>query len=534
MSTDPTGFGLPSGFEPTTSPPDTPTGAPPITTAFSPTMAGISTTNPPPSLPSPTWLTPNTPPKPRIGGLSIGAEVLPWTGGKPNVQWTALANDKARKASPNCVRPIRTSDVTKSWNHRTAPPSKLFKKDDPDYELHNFRFDVLAHFKDSGMDTVMYVQSLSDPNVMVSVINDFEQVTLSHVTSQSLKYYPLFDDYDAENDQAGRLYLEACLAPSLQTQLRLRLMPEDTSAITWMRILHLVSDGSVERFNRKKEELKSLTPLKEPGENIVLYTDKVRRICMDLENAHQFEWVLMLAIVKALSQVTVESFRALWHPKRLSLDAALSECAFLAKDAANREMISKGYHYSTILTLAEDTYRSLLNNGDWHPASVVKDAQQAPSAFHAGMDLAAFNALVQSTVDRRINAANLGGPSGNVGNICFNCNKPGHFANSCPEPKREMGGDWRQTGPKPGEPTTKVRGSKTFQFCLKCKGGKGFWQSSHTTETHQAGAGIPRIPQPLAPVAAVAAVAPEAPVAGANLAALQGSDGLGVWTSHQF
>lgn len=151
------------------------------------------------------------------------------------------------------------------------------------------------------------------------------------------------------------------------------------------------------------------------------------------------------------------------------------------------------------------------------------------------MDLAAFNALVQSTVDRRINAENLGGPSNNVGNICFNCNKPGHFSNACPEPKRETGGDWRQTGPKPGEPITKVRGSKTFQFCLKCKGGKGFWQSSHTIETHQAGAGIPRIPcipQPLAPVAAVAAVAPEA--VGVNLTAFQGSDGLGFWTSHQF
>ena len=133
-----------------------------------------------------------------------------------------------------------------------------------------------------------------------------------------------------------------------------------------MRILCLVSSGSVERFNRKnKDELKQLSPIKEPGESVSLYANKIRRICRELENAHQFEWVLVLAIIKALCQVSVESFRAIWHPKRLYLDSALSDSAYLSKDSAKRFIVKKGFHYTAILDLAEEAYRSLLDNGDW-------------------------------------------------------------------------------------------------------------------------------------------------------------------------
>jgi hypothetical protein len=61
-----------------------------------------------------------------------------------------------------------------------------------------------------------------------------------------------------------------------------------------MCILSLVHNKSIERFNRLKDLLKSLTTLTEPGENVHAYSGKVRSICMDLEQAHQFDWNLTL------------------------------------------------------------------------------------------------------------------------------------------------------------------------------------------------------------------------------------------------
>jgi hypothetical protein len=209
------------------------------------------------------------------------------------------------------------------------------------------------------MDTIMHVKSL---NLMVNIVKDFEQVTLDHVRTESEYCQNLFDDYDRDNDTTARLYLENSLDPTLSRELVLRQEVDDSAAVTWMRILRLVSDGLVERFNFSKEELKALSPTKEPGESILEYSNKARRICRELDRAQQFDWILVLSIVKALCHVSVESFRAMWHPKRIALDAVLSDCAFLSKVAAKKVLIKEGYHYSSIRDKAEEAYKSLLEN----------------------------------------------------------------------------------------------------------------------------------------------------------------------------
>ena len=441
--------------------------------------------------------------KPIMGGLTIcPTEIVAWTGGQPNIDWTGLTNVKAIKRSPNCSRPTKSSDQSRNWNYRTAPPLILFKKDGKDLDLYSYGVKVLAHLELTGMDSIMYVKSLSDGTNMVNVIKDFEQVTLSHVLDESEYYKNKFDSYDQDNDTTARLYLESTLDPSLLKELDLRQEPGDSAAVTWMRILRLVSSGSVERFNRKKDELKQLSPIKEPGESVSLYANKIRRICRELENAHQFEWVLVLAIIKALCQVSVESFRAIWHPKRLDLDSALSDSAYLSKDSSKKFMVKKGFHYIAILDLAEEAYRSLLDNGDWSPASTVKDMQQAPSLFYAGMDQASFNALVQAAITAK--------PCGDV-------------PVPPPKPTDPKKHNWREVAPKPGDPTVKVVGDKTFNFCNKCRKGLGLWTSTHLGSTHGK---PPNAVVPASPAAPTPAPAIEAPVISANLAGV--NDGFGI------
>jgi hypothetical protein len=428
---------------------------------------------------------------PKMGGVidDKTAAAIAWTGGQPKVDWSELIDSHTDMLTPNCLRSGLGSEKVKGYNLRVAAPLKLFKVGDDTYDFNAYIKVMLAHLRETGMDTIMHVVSQTDPTMMVNVVKNYEQVTLGHVETESAKNASLFDSFDKENDRTARKYLELSIDSNLHQELSLRQQDSDGAATTWMRILHLVCDGSVERFNRQKTELKALTPLSEPGESIALYSSKVRKICKSLEQANQFEWMLILWIVKALCACSVESFRTIWHPKRMALDAHLQACSFMTPALANTFMMNAGYHYTQVLQLAELSYRSLFENGDWPPANSVKDPQQAPGAFFAGMDQTSFNALVQSQV-----ANHLKGTSVNINEkiVCYSCNGTGHTKNQCPNNRTKTNSEgtphWRSVPPKSGEPTTKTVGTNTFNFCTKCKGGKGFWTSTHETNTHTGGA----------------------------------------------
>ena len=433
-----------------------------------------------------------------------------WTGGQPKVDWSGLEG-RVRKPSqfaPNCARPSKSSEKSKAHNLRITPLTTLFRVGNDDYSLDSFSADVLYHLQDTGMDTIMFVPSESDPNKMVNVVEDYEQVTLDHVEYESGKFALLSHDaFDTENDRVARKFLELSIEPSLFQDLRIRQTKTDPAATTWMRILSLSSDGSAERYNRQKAELKALSPLTEPGESISLYASKARRICKGLEQAKQFEWMLVLSIVKALCTCSVESFRSLWYRKFDTLDAHLLKSSFMTPAKAAKFMTDLGYHYTEILQEAEQSYRRRLDNGNWPPANSVKDAQQAPGLFFAGMDEAAFNALVQTQVDQRFQAAS----EKDSKLVCYTCNCVGHTKNECPNNKRTnktsdpASAHWRSVPPKAGEPSTKTVSGRILHFCTKCKAGKGFWTGTHETSTHgnKADAPTPAITTPQANLAGI-------------------------------
>ena len=78
---------------------------------------------------------------------------------------------------------------------------------------------------------------------------------------------------------------------------------------------------------------------------------------------------------------------------------------------------------------------------------------------------------------------------------CHTCGKPGHWANKCPDKRKnfadrgtqnrgnrahEKPKSWRTTPPPPGTGTAKKVKDKTFNWCEKCRR----WTTTHTTATH--------------------------------------------------
>ena len=78
---------------------------------------------------------------------------------------------------------------------------------------------------------------------------------------------------------------------------------------------------------------------------------------------------------------------------------------------------------------------------------------------------------------------------------CYRCQKTGHFRSDCPKEqnsskssaessKKKKKKYWREVAPASGISTTVTKNEKTYNWCTKCRKGKGHWTINHTNDTH--------------------------------------------------
>jgi hypothetical protein len=280
-----------------------------------------------------------------------------WTGGKPRVDWSGLASADAKVKTPNCYHPSHTGYMVKNYNLHIKLNHDKF--DFVDYTRH-----VNKHMVSHGMDTIFYVPSIVDPTDMINVIESPDKVTLQHVIDTAAARRYMYDEYGKSNDEAAKAYLENSLSPDLKARLELKSEDDDNAATTWMRLVLLVCDSSAERFSRLKDDLKKLHPKTEPGEDISLYCDKARRICKKLHQSKQFDWSLILWIVKVFTTVSAEPFCAAWHNKRDTVDIDIQRCAHMTLAAALALCLPKATttpKSSTLLSAVTNPSRTMGN-----------------------------------------------------------------------------------------------------------------------------------------------------------------------------
>jgi len=375
----------------------------------------------------------------------------------------------------------------------------LFKKEDRDYDRLRFQKDVeKKHLAKCGMDMVKYVPSMQDLTKMINIILHPNQVTLEHVKTESKKLSILFNKYDQSNTVDANEYIKAAFGTDLKHDLELHEHPDDLPAVTWMCVMHLVQDISIKHYNCLKDDLKKISPLDEARENVKEYGKKVCKICNVLNKAQQFEWSLILVIIRALCKVTVEVFRVIYLPVHHQVNGKLKEILFLDRSEQTKCMVMAGFHHQTLCDQFKDNFKSLDDNGEWGPSKNIKDPTKAEmnSGLYA-MTQQEINNLVQKQLSQQFKGRN-GGKGRDMSKVkCFDCGEYRHFANRCPRKKKEGEEEnkekaqdtlkqksWHLIPPKDGQPHAKEKNGHTFNWCSKCNRGKGNWTPSHTNAGH--------------------------------------------------
>ena len=163
-----------------------------------------------------------------------GNEVT-YTGGKPKVDWSRLVTPRSPE-NLKCVHfQFGSSNKNKAHSHCTQGIDKPFKKS-ADFE--SYCITIGKHIQGNGMDTTLFIPSITDSTKMIFVPKEFQQVTLSHVSEkvQDLKEN-YWDSYDKANDAATCEFLKNGLDPDLLEQLCLHQMDMDTAAKTFRCIV---------------------------------------------------------------------------------------------------------------------------------------------------------------------------------------------------------------------------------------------------------------------------------------------------------
>jgi len=182
--------------------------------------------------------------KPKMGDIHrAGTDSTPWTGGKPNVDWSGLdALAPTVPKTPNQFRPTKPSDNAKAYNQRRGKgAAELFKPSD---DVIMFTKTLWKHLVDTGMDSIAYLQDPEKKNEMSSVVTESARHTLERAKVLCKAQLKEYDEYDVSNDSAALDHLLASLDPALRIRLEEKLTGEEAFPIAWLYLKPFPSPGS--------------------------------------------------------------------------------------------------------------------------------------------------------------------------------------------------------------------------------------------------------------------------------------------------
>ena len=196
---------------------------------------------------------------------------MAWTGGKPLADWSALEQPQTA-IRPTQFRAQGVADV-KSYTFRVQGLKMKLSKS---ASLESFCNAVWKHLQTCGLDTVAYVPDPADKTKMESVVTNHARFTAEYVKEQMTDIQQEWDDYDRNNSDEAKQFLLNSMQPDFKLSIEQIMEKDDTFADLWITSIRKIYENTYEYFNRLKNDIKKMTPLSYPGEDIDAWCTDLR------------------------------------------------------------------------------------------------------------------------------------------------------------------------------------------------------------------------------------------------------------------
>jgi hypothetical protein len=443
------------------------------------------------------------PTPPKMGGLKEHSEdvFLPWTGGKPNFDWTSLAVTNPDVIAPNQYRQTSVGGAIKSQYYRTMGLSTKFTRDS---DLLTFQKKMMQHLEEYGMDTTTYLPDPTDPTQMISIITHHARFTLAEASTAESTQLKSYDEYDKSNIKDSVKFLLESVDEDLETQMYENCKADETFIVHWTHLMLIIGTVSIDRFDKIKDRIKSRKIQDYSGENVSLLCSDYLADWKLLHGAKMYDNNLTMVMVKSIMQTGNEDFRDELRSIKKKLDKKLLSVRHLSYDEASHALITDSLDVMSILRECKEAYRTEFDDGNWPAAMNTRDSR-ALSRSYGTVQTATDRKLLKllaSALEQRPNLE----VRDKSKDKCNNCGEFGHWASNCPKKQqggrnnRPQGGRGQHaqnrggpnrgnrvkgplvTPPKNGESEIKLfPDGKRRYWCSKC----GRWTLSHGTANHK-------------------------------------------------
>jgi hypothetical protein len=403
-------------------------------------------------------------------------EDTPWIGGIPKDDWSGVINLVPESAF--CYRFIDPKSQNKVLENRITSKGPKFKRDDPDYTLNAFGFDVLDHLTRHGLDTLFYINGLNiiqyHSKFTTDQVFDFVQECLGYQVSSPCGIGKV-NSYSLQALKESGDYLWSCLDDTLLTHLRLEHPVRPVGPILWMAIVNEVQSTSLQQVSDLQDDFKNAQLSDFPGENVKDYCNHVLAILVQLEQEDQLPLMHLNTITSALSKASYEAFRFSWISKHAEVSKFIRASA--GKDPAIIRTMKNYTNFHLLIAEAKLEFEN--HKKDWgksHQAQAQLSAMQS--------QVSKLNNRVSQLTQVNQQLQQQAKPSSKK-------TPKAPAAGTTPEQQekaaRKAANKLKFAPPKDGEPHEKVINGKPMIWCTKCGRNKQSRWTFHTTKEHKDG-----------------------------------------------
>jgi transcriptional regulator NrdR family protein len=355
-----------------------------------------------------------------------------------------------------------------------------------------------SYMEERGLDTVFYVYD-GQTDTETYLLTDWGSASPAKIEKwvATLRAgVPRMDgtisprcDYDLDNLKwSGKAILNSVSLPLWET-VEKDLGVDASGPEAFAAVVYKLQQVSSAAVRALVDELKALSLLKEPGQDVEIFGGRVVELCRRISGTGSAPADLVVLAAGTFLECDVLAFKL----KAIKIHDEVDENA-------------NSMSWDSVVRSLKTKYQSLKGQGLWTPQATTKKKDDELSGLHAAINK--LTAQVQ----------NGGAGDGNGGTRCYNCNEMGHMSRDCPRNRTSSGS---RVPPKDGEPQTKTIDGASQSWCGVCrrwtKGDKEHLTAGHVRRERAApGPGPTPAPAP-APAPA------QAPVLAPAVGGLEGS-----------